>query len=335
MSAPLVSVLLPAYDAEVTLPAALASIERQTFRDFECVVVDDGSSDRTAEIVRAVAARDSRFVPTRIAHAGVALALTHGLARCRGRYVARMDADDLSHKRRLEVQVGWLEQRPELAGVGAHVWMFPRRTLTLGFAAHERWLNSLSDPDSVARDAFVESPIVHPTLCIRREVLSAHGYRDAGWPQDYDLVLRLLSAGARLAVVPQKLLGWRDGPGRVTRTADYTRRERLVACKAHYLAAGFLAQRSTYVLWGYGDTGRTLCRALAAHDKHPEAIVELHPRRIGQRIAGAPVIEPSALRLRPGVAVVISVSGLEARTEARARAAALGLGEGRDFVVAA
>lgn len=335
MTAPLVSVLLPAFDAEATLASALFSIARQTLRDFECVVVDDGSRDRTAAIARAFAARDPRFSTTSIEHAGVVGALTHGLARCRGRYVARMDADDLSHKRRLEQQIALLEEHPELAGAGSHVWMFPRRTLTAGLASHERWLNSLSDPASVARDAFVESPIVHPTLCIRREVLAAHGYRDAGWPQDYDLVLRLLASGARLAVVPQKLLGWRDGPGRVTRTADYTRRERLVACKAHYLAAGFLAQSPRYVLWGYGDTGRTLCRALFAHGKHPEAIVELHPRRIGQRIAGAPVIEPAGLPQRRGSAIVISVSGIAARTEARARAAALGLCEGRDFVVAA
>ena len=335
MSVPLVSVLLPVHDAIGTLPAALRSIQRQTLTDFECVVVDDGCSDGSAGIVRSFAAADARFVLVSQPHAGVAAALERGLARCRGRYVARMDADDLSHKRRLELQIERLEARPELAGIGAHVWMFPRRTLTDGLAAHERWLNSLDEPASVARDAFVECPIVHPTLCIRREVLTAHGYRDAGWPQDYDLVLRLLASGQRLAVLPRKLLGWRDGPNRITRTADYTRRERIVACKAHYLARGFLAGSQRYVLWGYGDTGRTLCRALRLHGKQPHTIVELHPRRIGQQIAGAPVVHPSALAGRAGLAVVISVSGTEQRNEARARARTLGLVEGGDFVVAA
>lgn len=333
--APVVSVLLPAYRAAATLGAALRSIERQTFDDFECVVVDDGSDDETRAIAAAFADRDARFVVQSGAHSGVAGALCRGLAACRGRYVARMDADDLAHKRRLERQVACLDSRPELGAVGAHVWMFPRATLSDGLRAHEQWLNSLGDPASVARDAFVECPIVHPTLCIRRELLSAHGYRDAGWPQDYDLVLRLLASGVKLAVLPERLLGWRDGPARVTRTAEYTRRERIVACKAHHLAASFLDGTERYVLWGYGDTGRALCRALGAHGKRPHTIVELHPRRIGQRIAGAPVVHPSKLAPSARSKVVISVSGLAARSEARARARALGLREGEDFVVAA
>lgn len=335
MPAPLVSVLLPVHDAIGTLGAALRSIQRQTLGDFECVVVDDGCSDGSAELIRALAAADARFVLVSQPHSGIVAALERGLDRCRGRYVARMDADDLSHQRRLELQVEALAARPDLAAVGAHVWMFPRRTLTDGMLAHERWLNSLDEPASVARDAFVECPIVHPTLCIRREVLSAHRYREAGWPQDYDLVLRLLASGQRLAVLPRKLLGWRDGPNRLTRTADYTRRERIVACKAHYLAEGFLSRSGRYVLWGYGETGRTLCRALRVHGKQPETIVELHPRRIGQRIGGAPVVHPSALAGRSGLAVVISVAGSDNRNEARARARAIGLVEGDDFVVAA
>lgn len=330
-----VSVLLPAYDAAATLAAALRSIQRQTFRDFECLVVDDGSRDRTPEIVTEFARDDPRFRLLSLPHGGIVSALQSGLARCNGRYVARMDADDLAHKERLARQVACLDQRAELGAVGAHVWMFPRVSLSDGLRAHERWLNSLEDPESVAREAFVECPIVHPTLCIRRELLEAHGYRDAGWPQDYDLVLRLLGAGERLYVLPRPLLGWRDGPTRLTRTAPHTRRERLVACKAHHLAGGFLSGCERYVLWGYGDTGRALCKALSAHGKRPDAIVELHPRRIGQRIAGAEVVPPSALGARARLRVVISVAGLAARSEARARAKALGLSEGSDFVVAA
>ena len=80
------------------------------------------------------------------------------------------------------------------------------------------------------------------------------------------------------------------------------------------------------MLWGYGDTGRTLCRALRLHGKQPHTIVELHPRRIGQQIAGAPVVHPSALAGRAGLAVVLSVSGTEQRNEARARARPRGSG---------
>lgn len=334
-SAPRVSVLVPVYDAAATLRPALESIRRQTFSDFECVVVDDGSRDRSAEIVASFARDDRRFVLLRQEHTGIVGALRLGLAACSGRYVARMDADDLSHRSRLETQVRFLESRPELAAVGAHVWLFPRFSLSEGLLAYEHWLCSLSDAESVARDAFIESPIVHPTLCIRRPVLEAHGYREQGWPQDYDLVLRLLAAGEALAVVPARLLGWRDGPARLTRTADYTRQARIVACKAHFLASGFLAGSELYTLWGYGDTGRALAQALEVEGKRVQAIVELHPRRVGQQIRGAPVFFPKDLPSAFRNRVIACVAGAAPRAEARARAQALGLVEGRDFVVAA
>jgi glycosyltransferase involved in cell wall biosynthesis len=112
---PLVSVLLPAFDAASTLAAALASIARQTLADFECIVVDDGSGDDTAAIARVQEARDGRFRVERQEHAGIVAALRRGLHHCRGNYVARMDADDLAAPRPPPPQVEWLERHRELA----------------------------------------------------------------------------------------------------------------------------------------------------------------------------------------------------------------------------
>jgi hypothetical protein len=187
----------------------------------------------------------------------------------------------------------------------------------------------------VRADAFVENPIVHPTLCARREILAQFGWRACGWPEDYDLVLRLLAGGLRLAVVPERLLAWRDHAARLTRTHGDYALVRITACKAHYLASGFLAAHDRYVLWGHGDTGRALRRALAAAGKTPSHIVELHPGRLGQTIHGAPVVAPDVLRDLPGVPVVASVAGLEPRTQIRAYLDGLGRRETLDYVCAA
>src|SRR6185295_2722999 len=130
---------------------------------------------------------------------------------------------------------------------------------------------------------------------IRHEVLTAVPYRDAGWPEDYDLVLRLLATGHEIGIVPRRLLAWRDTPGRLTRRHAAYRQERIVACKAAFLADGFLAGGDRYVLWGHGGTGRALRRALAAHGKRPSLVVEVHPGRIGNHIGGAPVVAPARL----------------------------------------
>lgn len=332
---PLVSVLLPARNAAATLAASLASVRRQTLADWECVVVDDASEDDTGRVAAAAARADARVRVLPGPGRGIVAALEAGLAACTGTYVARMDADDLMRRTRLAAQTAALEADPALAGVGAHVRVFPRAAMRDGLRLYEAWLNAVRTPDDVAREAFVESPLAHPTLCLRREVLARTGYRDVPWPEDYDLLLRLLADGHRLGTVPRRLLAWRDGAARLTRTDPRYARERIVACKAAHLATGFLAGAATYVLWGYGGTGRSLARALAAHGKHPSRVVEVHPGRIGNRIRGVPAVGPGALADLPPGRLVASVAGPGPRAEIRAHLAGLGWREGADFVCAA
>jgi glycosyltransferase involved in cell wall biosynthesis len=332
---PRVSILLPAYDAAPTLPTCLRSIERQSETRFECVVVDDGSRDGTAEVVRTVARRDPRFELVSAPHRGLVEALKLGLAHCRAPVVARMDADDWMHRDRLAAQLAALAAQPELAAVGCHVRIFPRTREAGGRRAYEAWLAELTTARDVRRDAFVECGVAHPTWMIRREVLTRFGYRDLGWPEDYDLLLRLLASGHEVGVVPRRLLGWRDHPGRLSRVHPAYELERFTACKAAHLADGLLAGGPEYILWGYGDTGRLLSRALRAHGKQPVRIVELHPGRIGQRIHGAAVIAPEALAEAPRRPIVASVSGPEARRKIRAFLRSIGRRDGIDFVCAA
>jgi glycosyltransferase involved in cell wall biosynthesis len=332
---PGISVLLPFYQAERTLDAALRSLTRQTRTDWEAILVDDGSTDRGPQIARAAAARDPRIEVVRHDHGGLVVALSAGLELCRAPLVARMDADDLMHRERLAAQSEMLSREPDLAGVGCHVRIFPRRGLSQGMRAYERWLCTVAGADDVRREAFVECPLVHPSLLLRRDVLRAFGYRDAGWPEDYDLVLRLLARGHRLGVVPRRLLGWRDSSARLTRTGDAYRFARIVACKAFFLADTVLAGREHYVLWGHGPTARTLRRALEKHGRRPAFIVETHPRRIGRTIRGAAVIAPAELARIPRLPLVAAVSGPRPRDQIRAWVRQYGWAEGRDFVCAA
>ena len=328
---------MPARSCSATLDATRRSLDRQTLRDWECVLVVAGDSiDSTLERARAWADADPRVrLTVHGAGPGLVPALNLGLAECRAPLVARMDADDIAHSRRLAEQAALLDARPDLAGVGCHVRLFPRRGLSAGQLRYEAWLDAIDGEEAVARERFVECPLAHPSLMMRTEVLRAFGYRDRGWPEDYDLLLRLCAAGHRLGVLPARRLLWRDHPARTSRTDSAYALDRFCACKAEFLARGFLAGVPDYILWGYGNTGRRLRRALAAHGLEPSHVVELHPRRLGQRIAGAPVIPPAELaRIRPA-RIVVSVAGAENRALIRAQLAGLGLRELEDFVCAA
>jgi glycosyltransferase involved in cell wall biosynthesis len=332
---PRTSILLPVFDAVETLPVCLRSIRRQTDPDWECVVVDDGSSDRGIDVAREFAATDARFQLFVRPHRGLVSTLLDGVEQCRGRFVARMDADDWMHRDRIAAQCAALERNSALAAVGCHVRIFPRHGLRDGMRAYEHWLNTIDSPQGIRAEAFVECPIAHPTLMIRRETLSAHPYRDCGWAEDYDLVLRLLAAGCTLDVVPRRLLGWRDGPERLSRTSETYSIDRFTACKAAHLADSFLANSNDYALWGYGGTGRRLQNALRQRGKRPSAILELHPGRIGNAIAGAPVVHPDEWLRSPRQPLVVSVAGAQARTEIRGVLDQAGLSDGIDYVCAA
>jgi glycosyltransferase involved in cell wall biosynthesis len=349
----LVSVLLPVFNAASTLGLALESIRRQRGVELECLAVDDGSSDGSLRCLEQAAARDPRVRVLPIEHRGIVGALNHGLAHCRGEYVARMDADDIMHSARLASQAEFLDAHPELTGAGCHVRIFPRpargsltegrrgpRRAAQGRIEYERWLNSLQQAQDVARDRFIECPLAHPTWMLRRGVFQRFAYRDQGWPEDYDLVLRLLSSGHALGIVPRRLLSWRDTPGRLSRSSSVYSDERFVAAKACFLASSWLEQHPRYILWGYGSTGRALCKALLHHGRQPHAIVEVHSGRVGQRIQGAPVIAPEGLlearRATVGeLPIIVSVARSGPRSVVRAALAEMHLREGTDYVCAA
>jgi glycosyltransferase involved in cell wall biosynthesis len=335
LSSPRISILLPARNAAATLDPCLRSITRQTERSWECIVVDDGSTDGTAAIARSAAAADGRFHVISTPPHGLISALTEGLTHCRGAFVARMDADDVMHRDRLAAQADALDGHPSMSGVGCQVRLFPRASMTARLVEYERWLNQLQSPEDVARDVFVECPIAHPTLMMRREDMTRLGYADRGWPEDYDLMLRAYGAGMRIGAVPRRLLAWRNGPDSLSRSDPRYALERFTACRAHYIALHFLGVEQSYVLWGYGGTGRALYRALSALDRHPTHIVEVKRERIGQRIHGAEVVPHDRLPELRGRKIVVSVARAGPRGEIRAVMARFGFVEGADFICAA
>jgi glycosyltransferase involved in cell wall biosynthesis len=293
---PLVSVLLPVRDEAPYLAEALASLSAQTLEDFEAIVVDDGSMDSSAEI--ADAHPDTRFRVIRQPRQGLVAALERACGEARGRFLARMDGDDVALPRRLELQVAALEEEG-LDACGGGIEYFPHATE--GAERYARWINSLVTAEVAARDVFVECPLPHPTLVVRREALAhAGGYEEHGWPEDYDLVLRLWARRARFRNVAETVLGWRDHPARFSRTEPRYSLAAFVDCKVHHLRRTLLPGRQGVLVWGAGPVGKSFGRALHAE---LAGYVEVDPRKLGKTIHGVPVIsadEAGVSRTRSG-----------------------------------
>jgi len=332
MKIPRVSVLLAVRNEQLHLPAALASIWRQSESSWELVAVDDGSCDATPSILRQAAERDPRVRLFCRPPLGLVNALNAGLSQCRADLVARMDGDDICHPRRLERQLAAFSADPDLDLVSCRVRQFPRPTLTQGMRHYETWQNSRLDHAEILRDLWVESPFAHPSVVYRRDLVQKlGGYRDCAWAEEYDLWLRLAAAGCRFARCPETLLFWRDRPERLTRTADNCSLEAFRACRIHHLQRGYLAGERGLTLWGAGVEGKAWRRALTAAGITVQRWVEIDPRKLGQTIHGAPVVGIDTLAPGQGK-MLISVGTQGARAQVRSMASTRGLVEGVDFL---
>ncbi|MFP5502223.1 MAG: glycosyltransferase family 2 protein [Candidatus Sericytochromatia bacterium] len=340
MTAPAITVLIPVYNAERTVRAAIESILAQSERDLELLVVDDGSTDGTPAILEALAAKDPRVRLVRQANAGIASALNAGLALARGRYVARMDADDLSLPTRLERQRAALDADPALGLVSCLVAHdAPDGREAAGYAWHVDWLNQLVTPEAIALARFAESPIAHPSVMFRLSLVEAHGgYRAGPFPEDYELWLRWMEGGVRFAKVPETLLVWNDEPGRLSRTHPAYAVEAFYALKARYLARWLAAHNPRHpelVIWGAGKTSKQRAEQLVAHGCVITGYVDIDPRRWGRTAYGRPIHAPEGIE-GPGFGFVVSYVGARgAGAQIKARLEAVGYEEGRHFLLGA
>jgi glycosyltransferase involved in cell wall biosynthesis len=335
-SQPAVSVLMPCYNASATLDEALTSLRRQTLADFEVVIVDDGSKDATPQLLQGWAVRDRRVKVISQPHGGIVTALNAGLEACRAPLVARMDADDRSHPERLSSQVEYLRAHPDVDVAGCLVAGFPESQVQEGFRIYIDWLNSLVKDADIRREIFIESPLVHPSVVFRLErIRQAGGYLELGWPEDYDLWLRLYLDGARFGKVPRVLLEWREYPGRLTRQDSRYSLENFLRLKAHYLKCGPLAGRDAVIVWGAGMMGRRLSKHLLRQELPLVAFVDIDPRKIGRKRRGLPILSPAELPAclqRYANPVVLATVGTRgARQLVRQRIEAFGLREAQDW----
>ena len=336
MSQPAISVVLPVRDGAATLGRALESVLASRGPALELICIDDGSTDETPGILNTWSARAARVRVLARPARGIVPALREGLDAARAPLVARMDADDEMHPERLAAQAALLAAEPDLALVGCLVESFRDGGLRPGYRIYSEWVNGLVTREQIAREAFIECPVPHPTWMFRLDVVRAlGGYRDCAWPEDLDLLYRLLGAGHGVAKVARPLHRWRDHDGRLSRVDPRYGRESFARAKAHWI--GRLHPMPAAVVWGAGRTGRRFVRLLSSEGLDTRVLIDIHPGRIGTRWRGIPVLSPAAVPehapawREQGLRVLAAVASRGARGEIRRELVDAGLSEGQDF----
>jgi len=329
--------LMPVRNAEVTLPATLRSIQQQSHGDWQLVAVDDFSTDGSRRILEALAAVDSRVVYLAPQGAqGIVPALLRGLEVIASPLIARMDADDLMHPQRLEKQLQFLEQHPEIGLVSSQVRYEGQGR---GYALHVDWINSLQSPEQMVLRRFVESPVAHPSVMFRAGLLRQFGsYQEGAFPEDYELWLRWLQAGVRFGKHADVLLTWTDPEGRLSRTDGRYGPEAFYEVKCRFLAQWLkenLPVERQIWLWGAGRVTRKRFRFLQEAGIQLGGLIDVDPGKVQQGPGVLPCLIPPELPELRDSFILAGVANHGAREQIDAYLRARHWLEGRDYLLVA
>jgi glycosyltransferase involved in cell wall biosynthesis len=241
MNTPLITVLMPAYNAEKYISEAIQSVLDQSFRDFELIIVNDGSTDATESIIRSFA--DTRILLINRENGGVSAALNTGLQKARGTYIARFDADDICYSDRLAVQVAFMENNPGYILTGSDVDYITEE----GEFIYHHHCFAYAHEDVIEKFYFY-CPFIHSSVIFKRaKVLQLGGYNlSAHTFEDYFLWVQLVARG-KVANLSRSLIKVRLNAGSVTIDEKW-RGYRFRALKRNIIKKGSVSEKEAQEL---------------------------------------------------------------------------------------
>ncbi|MDN5202097.1 glycosyltransferase [Fulvivirgaceae bacterium BMA10] len=277
MTAPLISVLLPVRNAQGTITRAIDSILNQSFKDFELVIINDGSTDHTGDILKTF--HDDRMRIIQTAPQGIAPALNLGISESKCDLIARMDADDFSHPDRLLKQYDFLRTHDDIDIVSCLIKHVGDDQNQKGYLEHVRWLNDCVTSEAIFHARFIDAPLAHPSVMMRKSMLTKFGgYSNTPGPEDYELWLRLLHQGIRFGKVPLTLFHWYDSPQRLSRTHQNYHQDAFFKLKAKFISLHlkkYFQKLPTLWIWGTGKSVFQKSQFLADYELDVAAYIDV------------------------------------------------------------
>ena len=284
-----VSILVPFKNTANYLSACLDSILEQSYTNWELVIVDDHSTDRSFKIVENYAKKDPRVKLLKNKGIGIISALQTAYENSVGKFITRMDSDDIMQKNKIEFMVNDLSQNGQGFIALGLVKYFCDTGVKEGYKRYEKWLNDLISKGTSFNEIYKECVIPSPCWMVyRSDFEKANGFDSNVYPEDYDLAFRFYEIG--LSCIPTKniLHLWRDYPVRTSRTSPNYTENSFLELKIHYFLRLSYDSLKTLVLWGAGKKGKKLAGLLKSAEI-PFVWICDNPKKIGKRIYDHPL----------------------------------------------
>ncbi|MEO1434349.1 MAG: glycosyltransferase family 2 protein [Bacteroidota bacterium] len=268
MSEPLISILMPVYNAEPYLSACLDSICKQSYQNWELVAVTNGSTDASYETVQRYQRQDARIRVFNLPEKGIILALRKAYAESRGEWITRMDADDKMPPQKLETLLRGLNGKAGRVATGLVEYFSDEGPVGPGFIRYSEWLNQLTLEARNWDAIYEECVIASPCWMMHRSDLNRIGaFESDRYPEDYDLVFRMYKVYLEVVAIPEVLHLWRDHGSRASRTDPNYQDQQFLELKLDYFFKLDRDRSKGLLIWGAGKKAKKLVNHLIARNE--------------------------------------------------------------------
>lgn len=295
---PEISVLMSVYNGEEFITSSIESILKQTYEDFELIIVNDGSTDHTLEILQ-------NYKDTRIKlfsfkkNQGVGAALKFGLSKAKGRYLAKADSDDINHSERLAKQKAFLDANTDIALVKAFIEYFPHNEEVATSQRYhyyksvmEKEKNSIVSPDQIHEKLYWYCCVPHTTIMSRIEPIKEIGYADMRIWEDYNLFYQMNKKGYRMGTVEEVLVKMRLSTSSVTaRTDSFDFAKVMFNIKKEEIISLFSINTSVYI-WGSGSMGSNIAQIFLENGLSFNGFIDSNPIKQGTSFKEKTIYSP-------------------------------------------
>ena len=302
-----ISILLPAKNAESFLHECLNSILNQSEKDWELLVVDDHSDDRTFETLKEFHQKDVRIKPLKNKGKGIIDALQTAYSSSQGSFITRMDADDLMHENKLSTMKSQLLHHGTGHIATSLVKYFAEDGVNEGYQKYEQWLNGLTEKGENFKDIYKECVIPSPSWMLHRSDIEKIGaFQNLIYPEDYALTFEMYKAGLKVIPSNQVLHFWRDHENRASRNDPNYADNTFLPLKVKYFLALDHDPNKELILWGAGKKGKKIAQLLI-DNKTPFKWICNNEKKWNKDVYGVK-IKPVKENIKEKQQVIVSVA---------------------------
>lgn len=284
MQSPVISILTPFKNTSKFLNECLLSIINQSFTNWELLIIDDHSTDDSYQVVNAFAEKESRIKLYKNSGNGIIDALQLAFSLSKGRFITRMDSDDLMHPEKLQTMLNDLQTHGRQHIALGLVTYFNENGLGNGFKNYEKWLNTLTSSGSNFNEIYKECVIPSPCWMVHKtDLIACDAFNPKRYPEDYDLAFRFYKQGFKCIPAQKTLHQWRDYNTRASRTQAHYAENHFIDLKLQYFLELDYNTTRPLTLWGAGTKGKIIAKKLKAL-QIPFIWICDNPKKIGKHI---------------------------------------------------